>query len=324
MSCLPGYDIITIQENFTKLPSVTMYKAGAAVKLEENEQIRQTLALCADVLSPVTAEGHLIGIPVFTNPYLWHADQETAVKIGLTVPEDGWTWDDFFDLGEKLDEYNRATGSHIPLLRDEIGQLPYFLVQYNAYAVDLMAGTAAYDSKEFIDALSRWVDLYGKGLIEPFNSDDSGTALLYCFRAKSYSEYTSDEYDLILPPVLNSDTKYPVNIARTVVNANSPCQDVCVDFLAELFTPTYLRSKVFTFNNGFLLADDVARDLQNDPTGNKAVWYAVLADSAQDYYLGDLFVDQWKTLYPALLSGSMSPEAYARTCQQRAEMVLGE
>ena len=66
------------------------------------------------------------------------------------------------------------------------------------------------------------------------------------------------------------------------------------------------------------------KELKNDPDGNKRVWYAIMENAVQDYYVGDLYKDQWKQLYPQLMDGTLSPAEYAQICQMRAEMVLSE
>ena len=325
MAGTEGYDITSIQENMTVISSMDMYLAGASVNLEEIPEVAQVLSQCADVLSPVSAEGHLIGIPVFCQPYLWSVNEQLAAELDLQIPRDGWTWDDFFALGEKVQKYNSENGKKICLLRDNTGSLPYFLVQYNANTVDLFNGTAAYDDADFIQSLTRWTQLCKDGLVLSRNEDADAQALLCCEKDTHYYSIESGECGtLILPPVFNAQTRYPVDVTRTVINANTPYLEAAEYLISCLFTADALRDSAFVSNNGYLLQADMEKDLTDDPSGNKQVWYAVLQNAVQDYYIGDLYRDQRKELYPQLLNGEITPEEYAQTCQMRAEMVLGE
>lgn len=325
MAGAEGCDITTIQENSTFISSIDMYRAGAAVNLEEIPEIADTLARCADVFAPMSAEGHLIGIPHFYQPYIWSLNETLATELGVEIPRDGWTWADFFALGETVHQYNASHGTQLYLLQDQMGTLPYFLVQYNANTVDALRGTASYNDAGFIDDLTRWTQLCRDRLVlfreqETMNS----RALLYAGGA-GYSSAVEGEYGpLLLPPVFDGQTRYPADVVRTVLNANSPCREAAEYLLACLFTEDALRSTAFRTNNGYLLKTDMENDLKNDPSGNKRVWYAMLQNAVQDYYIGDLYKDQWQHLYPQLLEGKMSPQEYAQTCQMRAEMVLSE
>ncbi len=325
MAGAEGCDITTIQENSTFISSIDMYRAGAAVNLEEIPEIADTLARCADVFAPMSAEGHLIGIPHFYQPYIWSLNETLAAELGVEIPRDGWTWADFFALGETVRQYNASHGTQLYLLQDQMGTLPYFLVQYNANTVDALRGTANYNDAGFIDDLTRWTQLCRDRLVlfreqETMNS----RALLYANGA-GYSSAVEGEYGpLLLPPVFDGQTRYPADVVRTVINANSPCREAAEYLLACLFTEDALRSTAFRTNNGYLLKTDMENDLKNDPSGNKCVWYAMLQNAVQDYYIGDLYKDQWQHLYPQLLEGKVSPQEYAQTCQMRAEMVLSE
>ena len=273
----------------------------------------------------MSAEGHLIGIPNFYQPYIWSLNETLAAELGVEIPRDGWTWADFFALGETVRQYNASHGTQLYLLQDQVGTLPYFLVQYNANTVDALRGTASYDDAGFIDDLTRWTQLCRDGLVlfreqETMNS----RALLYAGGA-GYSSAVEGEYGpLLLPPVSDRQTRYPADVVRTVLNANSPYREAAEYLLACLFTEDALRSTAFRTNNGYLLKTDMENDLKNDPSGNKRVWYAMLQNAVQDYYIGDLYKDQWQHLYPQLLEGKVSPQEYAQTCQMRAEMVLSE
>lgn len=320
-----GYDVTTIQESSTMLSSIDMYKAGASVNLEEIPEIAQLLSQCADVFAPVSAEGHLIGIPDFFSPYLWSINDALCEKIGLDIPRDGWTWEDFFALGEQVRQYNASHAEKVYLLQDNTGTLPYFLVQYNANTVDVLSGTAHYDDANFISALTLWTQLCQDGLVLFREQDTSASALLYATKYTAYTAAVAGEYGpLLLPPVFDAQTRYPLDVFRTVINVNSPCLEEAEYLFSCLLTENKLQSGTFCSNNGYLLKSDMEKDLANDPTGNKRIWYTMLQNAVQDYYIGDLYKDQWQYLYPQLLAGTLSPTEYAQTCQMRADMVLSE
>ena len=325
MAGAEGCDITTIQENSTFISSIDMYRAGAAVNLEEIPEIADTLAQCADVFAPTSAEGHLIGIPNFYHPYIWSLNETLAAELGVEIPRDGWTWADFFALADQVKAYNASHADKIYLLQDNTGTLPYFLVQYNANTVDVLNGTARYDDEGFIADLTRWTQLC-RDVLVLFRTDTDlhPNALLYAGGASYFSAVEGEYGPLLLPPVFDGQTRYPADVVRTVLNANSPCKEAAEYLLSCLFTEDALQDKTFCSNNGRLLKADMENDLKNDPSGNKRIWYTLLQNAVQDYYVGDLYRDQWQYLYPQLLEGKLSPGEYAQTCQMRAEMVLSE
>ncbi len=332
MAGTEGYDILGAQDTGAYVCSALLYKSGALEDLGKYEAIQAVLPEYLDMFGSTSVGGHLYGVPESIIPYVWQVNPELADALGVSVPEDGWTWEEFFGLAEKVSAYNREHGASVVLLRDNALLLPYFLTQYNCNTVDVLNGQANYEDPAFIALLEKWKAFCGEGIIRSDGerayscADPMEENLLIRVLSASYSNL--EEGRLILPPVFDERTKYPVNAICVEINANSAHKEACAYFLACYLSPEALTTEpVFVLGPWLKDPSRYPTDNRNGfaiSEANETVWRAVLENSVQDAFIGDLHRDQWNTLYPQLLEGAISAEQYAKTCQQRADMVLGE
>lgn len=321
MAGASGYDVLCFQENMLSVPTNIIYKSGALEDLEKYQCIQTMLDGYDDVLDPFRISEHLYGMPVFYWPYTWKLNVDLEEQLGITVPRMGWTWDDFFDLAEKVVAYNSCNKDQIYLLNDQIDVLPYFLTQYSANTIDVMSGTADYGNAEFIRLLGRWTDLCQKGLIA-FNTGEEMTAALLSTQDEGYYAMSGT---IIMPPVFDEATRYPAQCTYGCINANSNMKEEAAYFMACYFDTAVMNDMMVVYNCGYLMKEELRHmDILRISDENQMVWQSMLRNAVQKYYIGDLYKDQWQNLYPKLVSGEITPEQYAQTCQRRAEMVLGE
>lgn len=332
MAGAEGYDILCAQDTGAVVCSSMLYKSGALEDLGKYEDIQALLPEFLDMFGPLSTGGHLYGVPESVSLYLWEVNQELADRLGVTVPRNGWTWAEFFELAEAVAAYNREQGASITLLKDNFLLLPYFLTQYNNTTVDVLNGQADYENPAFIELLEQWKAVCDEGLIFSDKEDSytlhdpMGENLL--LRAFSSGYYNLGTRQLILPPVFDGQTKYPANVICLELNANSTNKEACAYFLACYLSPEAILTMPLNSTGQWL--KDISRGFVDDRGGweiseeNQEIWRVVLENSVQNYFIGDLYRDQWNTLYPQLLEGAISAEQYAKTCQQRADMVLGE
>ncbi len=320
MAGAPGYDVITVQENWTNIPSILMFKAGALENLYDYECVKEKAEKISDIITPLVIDGQLVSVPDTIIPFTWSIDTELEQRLDISVPRDGWSWDMFFDLAAKIKEYNETNKTNYYLIHDNQDVLPYFLKMYNDNYVDAYNGTAAYNSEEFVRLLEKWVEICKDNLVLFRTDDGSNNALLHV-KLLPYEE-TREDITLLLPPVFEEGNRYPARIASICLNSNSPMKEEGAYFLSCWISEEALSSYVTISNNGYLL--DSAAVSSNALEGNQGVWQYMLKHTVNDYYIGDLYKDQWQTLYPQLINGKITPLQYAQTCQRRAEMVLGE
>ena len=136
MAGTAGYDILCTQENNTMSCSPLMFKSGALVDLNQFDEITSLLPEYLDFFDALSLDGHLYGVPVEITPYLWEMNPELAEKLQVEIPSDGWTWDEFFQLADKVAEYNAQAEEPVYLLYDS-DFLPYILLEYNLNTIDL-------------------------------------------------------------------------------------------------------------------------------------------------------------------------------------------
>ncbi len=328
MAGAPGYDIICVQENMEMICSPLRYKAGAIVDLMDYEEITSLLPYYVDFFSPVMADDHMLGVPAFITPVVWSVNEELMKKLGVEVPRYGWMWDDFFALGDQVAAYNDAHPDAPMALYKEAEILPYLLTQYSNNTVDTLKGTAQYDSEVLINALEKWKGLCERGMIKfgVGENEPEGTALITMERMY-YSDLQS-KY-IILPPSFDETTRYVTYMCAFEVCAGSPKKEESVYLLSCLLNPEVTKLR-YVWETGPVLKDASAyKDSPdagsiNNSKENEELWMRYLANSVQYYFIGDMYRDQWQVLYPQFISGEITAEQFAQTCQRRADMVLGE
>lgn len=328
MAGAPGYDIICVQENMEMICSPLRYKAGAIVDLMDYEEITSLLPYYVDFFSPVMADDHMLGVPAFITPVVWSVNEELMKKLGVEVPRYGWMWDDFFALGDQVAAYNDAHPDAPMALYKEAEILPYLLTQYSNNTVDTLKGTAHYDSEVLINALEKWKGLCDRGMIKfgVGENEPEGTALITVERI-GYT-HLRQQY-IILPPSFDETTRYVTYMAAFEVCAGSPKKEESIYLLSCLLNPEVTKLQNLG-DNGPVLKDTSV--YKNNPdagfisnsTENEELWMRYLANSVQYYFIGDMYRDQWQVLYPQFISGEITAEQFAQTCQRRADMVLGE
>jgi hypothetical protein len=340
MSGKPGLDILFIQENIISSTSANYAMTGATLDLSQFESIAALpFDEYIDFTGAVSAGGRLYGMPDYINMTVWLANEALAQKTGAAIPDGPWTWDEFFEIADMLAAYNAQNGTDYALLHDSTALLPYLMVQYNSNNVDIIAGTADYDNAGLVKRLEQWKAACDAGLIRDKDDgwltiDDIPEDVLFsAYKLDSAQmgyalrETTAEERLYILPPVENETTRYPINVLSVQLCANCVIPEAAAHFIACYMAPDVLTSQGYSYQCQLL--KDASAYPNNDEEcmildRNVDLWTYALENSVQEYYIGDLYNDQRKTLYPAFIAGEISAEEYAKTCQRRADMVLGE
>ena len=334
MAGTSGYDILCTQEGNTMSCSPLMFKSGALVDLNQFEEITSLLPQYLNFFDALSLDGHLYGVPAQICPFLWEMNPSVAEKLGVEIPGDGWTWDEFFDLADKVAEYNDSHGQEPIYLLFDSGYLPYIMMQYDLNAIDLSTGEADLTNPAFGAAKEKWKQVVNAGLIcddpELFSAPDN--ALLSCNRYLGNDYSNLGKRRLILPPVFDETTRYPAEYVTFEINSNSPNREMAAYFLACYLDPEATLAQPIEYQGQWLKdislyswesAEQRDGKAKASPE-NQEIWRRMLENSVLDVFIGDLDRDLANTLLPQLYAGELSAEEFGAMCQRRANMVLGE
>ena len=327
-------DVIFVQEDMLTSSSVHLLKSGATLPLQQFDCI-EALPWDAYAFSrgALTVGDSLYGLPFAIEFFPWAVNDLLLEEMGLALPEEGWTWDEFFTLADAVDAYNQEHDTEWLLLDDSCFILPALFYQYGNENNDLWNGTADYNNEDFIKLVRQWQSLVSRGLVE-----DSGMswmepredALLTICAGMSNQNLGSAHW--ILPPKLDSGYSFPLDMTTMQISSNSKHPEMAAWFMACCFSPESLHSEPISFQP-LLMKDWRRYPDSGEPAwdedeilseANIELWLTALAEGDSLIWYHDLYRDQWREFYPALLDGTLTPEAFAAACQQRADMVLGE
>ncbi len=325
-----GIDIIGIQDSQMVTSAALLLKSGALLDLNQFEELTAQRNEYRDIFGPVTISGHWYAVPYAYEQHPWRVNERLAEQIGWEIPTGRWTWDDFKALAEKVKAWNETAESPMYLLQDDNSLLPYFFQEYQANHVDTFNGKADYQSETYLELLRMWKRLHDDGLVytspSVLNKAMQQNVLLYAYRT-NLPTMGQDRY--VYPPTETLDSRIPVySIPCIALNANTPYLEEAAYYLVCYMSPEVASLEIY-WNEGQLLRD---RSLYNTETWwglsvseeNEALWNEMMTQGAPELYLLDISRQQWNTLLPGLLDGTVSPEQFAAISQQLADMALGE
>lgn len=129
-------------------------------------------------LNYATYEDKYYGLPVDGENYAWAYNKKMFDQLGIEVPEDGYTWDEFLTVCQQLMEHKDELGIDYATLVNDYGMktvLPYIWQNGVEYAKDDMSGCNLDDPKA-IEAVQFLVNLYDKyKVIPPMEKLDEGS-----------------------------------------------------------------------------------------------------------------------------------------------------
>ena len=323
-----GADIVGLQDSFMTVSAAILLKNGALVDLNRFPEFAALKENCLDIFGFVTIDGRWYAVPEEIEEHLFRVNTTLAEKIGWQIPSGRWSMDDFWELALRVKRMNEETEEHIFVLQDDSFLMPYFFHAYQANHVDAFAGRADYDTQAYINLLTRWKELNENGLVcqspDRVNPKMRADALLYTCRCPLS---VLGEDTCILPPCESDASKYPVYGGVLSINANTPHMEEAVYFMRCYLSPEALERQYALRDGCWLKEGQAASDplfIETVSDENVTLWSAVLENGAPELYLLDISREQYKTLFPALLEGRISPERFAAVSQQLADMALGE
>ena len=177
-----------------------------------------------------SSEGYLPLLPILvTSGTMWKVNANLFEQLSLEVPEENWTWEDFYELASLAQKQTRPT--ILFPFREYIYQI------YASQHIDLFSGKVELDTPEFRRLLEMEKALIDAGAMGPdmyyyLDSDEVLFNLPSIFDAQEASNPS-----LLFPPVVEKGEQpvYAINPYVAGVCASSNQKEIAADFIAEFY-----------------------------------------------------------------------------------------
>lgn len=332
------YDILFLN-NCGNLPDVQdLYEAGALYNLSECDSIADTFDKLIDIKGQFSVNGELYAVPVEPMIDMFWVNIELFDELGLNVPQSGWTWSDFFKIGDQVEQL-RAGGRDVYLMTE--WEVPFFITQYHVN--ELYNGALNYHDAAFMSVMEKYKAALDAGIIMADNmtfdypypenslfSYDSGA--YHALMSAAFAEFAFEpDREFMLPPAYDEDTRPIVSWRTASINIRTEYPDICGAFLAEFISPDMLMKESVAWVYGFILkgsdSSGTSGELYYDmwPSERREnFWLTSMENSVRYRVIKDLEVKQYSTLFPAYKSGEISLEEFCDSSQSLLDTILGE
>jgi len=330
-----GIDLFLYRSIAEVVPGAMLLKNGAIADIKTIPEVQASLPAYREIWNPVVAHGKMYGWPIHRFLFLWKVNPAIAGKIGWEVPKDQWTIGDFEQLVDLAITWNESHEEQITLLCNETN---YLLKQYESTHIDPYAGTVDLMTEEYLHLLRLQKKMADHHLLLPYQEMDQSlkthASLLPSNTLFRADHYLISEEDIILPPVPSLEDPYPYLCQEydLYMNENTPYPEETAWMMACLTsveaatqryyenTGQWLRDQPLSSGTDPMFFNEIPPD--TELKYNYALEHLTRLQDAQTYD-GRPYQD-WLELLDAMLSGTVTPEAYAGTMQERVEMALGE
>lgn len=233
-SDVSAYDLISVY-NFDL---EDLQQRSLLVNLLADESIAAYLKRWPQLLQ-FMCNGSLLAVPMQVRLELMCVANTSLLEtIGVTIPENGWTWNDFYEIGETLAVYNQANGSEYLLVQQRlIGfPFPYCVQQYVNENVHHSQQPIRFDTSVFRSLLEGWKRMIDLNVVDLKNFGSNDSTCLFSLEIIRFDEL---DKKLIVPlPAYQPGIHSNIAIADYfVIPANSKQQDFALEFLSYLANP---------------------------------------------------------------------------------------
>lgn len=271
------------------------------------------------------ADNKLYVLPMSGAPEVWSVNTELFHRLGLPLPEPTWTWEDALDYGRK----GKAADANVYL----VNMTNSLIDRYIADHVDLLSGTADFDTEEFRELLRVYRTLIEEDLLSiNFHSDEAGE---YLFNGSSFVYAQADLSNMINGPLPYAGAAPNAGFSGDLMGiyANSDDQDMAAQFLSLFYSmPLSHRNQVGgqAMEYPLIFADPAVYMLSNGKTitfcPSEEVAAQVIAFAEQmDFGSGYTYLR--RNISPTIKAygqGELSLEEAVKKTQKAADIWLNE
>lgn len=324
-----GVDVFAMQGMYGMTPAPGLLANGAIIDLTDIPEMQALRDDYRDIWGLVSTHGRQYGVLWVTDVELFQVNPKLAEAVGWEIPTGVWTWEDFDALADQVYAYNQTADKPIYLAGENV--LTNMRWQYEATHTDYYLGTADFQTEEYLSLLERIQDLSARGLIymkdpRDLNLDMPDNTLIWA-KEQGLAGLKDDTY--VLPPVYDiANPLFLVDSWSLMANANSKYPDEAAYFLA-CYASVEATSSQFYLNFGQWLKDKSLYgeqyDMRKPPSEqNEHLYNYVLEHGVpmlRDLELMRLQITEG--LLDMLMNGDITPQEYADTMQQKADMLIG-
>lgn len=190
------------------------------------------------------AEGEKwLGVPLWDETVLWHADVPLAQKLGVSLPDANWTWEDFFILAQQCRQSGTKAGEgdlyityrQMQFLDNHSDTLYYASPLVRQVVALCSEENISCDDPRILRALEIWKNCVEQGLLceTPVSIDDvsSGQVLFSgTLPNEWFSFYPESERTIVFPGFGRDLPCTPAQSIFLGINQNSAKLDAAKDF----------------------------------------------------------------------------------------------
>jgi multiple sugar transport system substrate-binding protein len=277
-----------LKDDFDKFSSMGILK-NLDLLIEQDEDFNTD-----DYYATTYYTGKYLGtqyaLPYETVPELMFVNKSLLMKEGNSVPDNNWTWDDFYRICSEVTKDTDADGTI-----DQFGVYDYTweeAVYSNGAELFNNAGTEAYFTDEkVLDSISFIKKLYqlnnetsvtrgdfekGRVAFMPLLFSDYRTYKTYPYKLKKYTNF---EWDCVaLPSGPDGDNTSTVNTLLMGINNHTKNEKLSWEFLKLLTYDKDIQKNIFNYSQGISVLKEVTKSdeaesilLKNMESSSKAI-----------------------------------------------------
>lgn len=323
-------DIVAMQEHSGVL-SRSMLLSGAICDLNTYADIVASLDGWINLDSTFLLAGKRFGLPQDLIPYFWYVNEELFSKLQLSIPDDGWTWNDFFTLCNEVEQLNQTQEIHYYVLADDAW--PYLLRQFYINRVNIEEKKAYFNTPEFRSLISSWKNAVDSKVILLSNENEQiGSYNDVTLLGVSPGQYAYlGNYKFVCPPLLEGSSLYPIQTVTLVLGCNSTKKDETARFLSYYVSPEFVALLDPCYQG--VLLNDMTYYYNNFPdydkemlisSENSEYWIRLLEHSSQEHYAGAGYVAHSYNLLTQYMNEDLELNDFILELQNATDVALGQ
>lgn len=329
------YDLLAFSDESHSLANLV--ESGAIQPIDDILCIQEAQQEIIDLSSLCSWQGKQYIVPLEVRLHTWEINPSLFEKVGIPMPENGWTVDDFFAIGQQLAQYNQQNGTHYVLLRDHMNAgLPYLLKQSLMNHFDMASGKLTLNKESFQQLTEQYLALLHEGLIRE-RTDISvipeegrkidASCLFETYATQNYMELKN--CTLILPPVEDENTRFLANVAGLALGTNAVSTDEAAYYMACQLAPENVMSTQADhlgplLKNRSLWMRYKSCSRHMAPLETEEIWQTMAQNAIWNSLGTDAEYALKYDLYPFVRDGKISTDAFVNQMMRMLRMMLME
>ena len=168
----PSIDIVGIQDWNNGISGRFLIRSGVLENLNQYDNLRKIREEYNALNDLYVLEDEWFGVHSQQLIWLWYGNCSLFAELGIEIPSSAWTWDDFYDMGKQVYQYNQEHGTNYKLIYEE-DMAPYVIKQYLYNTSDYAEGTHELADPRFRELVEQWLQMREWGVCMDVDDDNS-------------------------------------------------------------------------------------------------------------------------------------------------------